>query len=1103
MSGHTAVGSLLLESPGWEDCIEARLLRRAERWRDAPEFRSHGHTLRRLFADGKDDGPGTEAVLCVKGRPTVCVKDGRSLDDGAVEECRRRLWSLDATTLLVVERRNKIQVFSTFCQPSPEDRDGSRALLAPETIEQLQTAELALRLRQLVRRIETGAIYREHKPFFNPKETVDRLLLENLKATRDSLCPTPSGDGYRRAHALLGKFLFSCYLLDRGIIGRLYLKKNRLPEADDMLGLLAAAGNDAAATLDRLFEGLHRDFNGSLFGSGSEITLQNHEVDYLRRFLAGEDPRGGQKVLFKLYDFRYIPVELISAIYQEFLGAEAEAEARPVGRNRPRDQGRRKAGAYYTPPRLAELAVDIATEDWDTLLDKRCLDAACGSGIFLVILFVRMAEEWRKRHPRADTKSRYEALMGFLATNLRGVDVEKTACLVTCFSLYLALLDQMEPKEIIELREALERDSREKLLPRILWEMEKNRPRPPHLESVRELDFFDLECREEFHLVIGNPPWVSRKGAPSVEAWLYAKNKNPAADGLKESEKKSTLFPNGEQACAFMWKAGRHVVRDGGRVCQILPSRVFLSNNTDRFQAAWLRRHRLEAMWLLADYRFVLFPGANCPCFIGRYRPRQDNEPLGAFDFLSPKVELLDPREATIPVEPEDQKQLDEAAIIAAAEAGEAVVAWKRHHWGTLRDQRLIERLRRLPKKLGDLCARPPRMTRDTADSRNAANKRRWWKGQGFQPLTETDMRDEGEGESGAAAPWPIWWHGQQRFLRAAAASDNLFLDVEDCPPYGPRRKEVRRSIAPELSRAPLLLINKACTKFLFSDFNVIFQDDFQSICGPESDEAELLFLTAVLASPLAQYLRFHTTANIGVERDIARLEELLDLPFPLPEEMPDRRHSQAIVANCAEVLRSLKAELFKPENRLKREQLVEQAKPKLNDLVYQYFDICTWERCLIEDAVEIFRPSSTPGSLDSETLLTAQRSTFEHRKAYAETLVSTFAGWTRTKSALWASGFVAPEPELAMVSFHVGGRRRDYAESDADEKVEELLKKIRQSSSRPAGAVNYLRGFVYYEGTTVHLLKPLARRHWTRTAALNDADDILSRMMEEGGWDV
>ena len=174
--------------------------------------------------------------------------------------------------------------------------------------------------------------------------------------------------------------------------------------------------------------------------------------------------------------------------------------------------------------------------------------------------------------------------MRFLSENLCGVDIHPTACLVTCFSLYLAFLDQMEPKEIMELREALEQDTREKLLPRILWERDKPRPRPPHMASIRESDFFDLPTKPEFDLVIGNPPWVSRKSAPSAEAWLFSEKKNPAAIGLKKSERNQTLFPARELACAFMWKAGLHL-RDTGRVCQVLPSRVFLSNNTDRFQS--------------------------------------------------------------------------------------------------------------------------------------------------------------------------------------------------------------------------------------------------------------------------------------------------------------------------------------------------------------------------------------------------------------------------------------------------------------------------------------------------------------------------------------
>ena len=233
--------SRLLHSRGWDGCIEARFLRKTDAWNDRPEFRSHGHTLRRLFEDVEID-----AVVCVEGRPTVCIKDGRHLDDVAVEKTRRQLWNLGATTLLIVERRNQVQVFSTFSKPAKEDNQGEEAQIKAETIERLEAAELALRLRQLIRRIETGAIYRDYTPLFNPKDTVDQLLLDNLKATRNLLSPIRSRDGYRRAHALIGKFLFSCYLLDRGIIGPPYLKKNGLPEASDMLGMLATSSVDAA-----------------------------------------------------------------------------------------------------------------------------------------------------------------------------------------------------------------------------------------------------------------------------------------------------------------------------------------------------------------------------------------------------------------------------------------------------------------------------------------------------------------------------------------------------------------------------------------------------------------------------------------------------------------------------------------------------------------------------------------------------------------------------------------------------------------------------------------------------------------------------------------
>ena len=254
--------SRVLKSAAWDACVDAVLLRRHD-WRNATDIaRSHTHTLRRLF---EDKTLAVDAVLCIDRRPTLCVLDARERSDADIENLRRRLWNLGATTLLLAETATDVRLYSTLARPARQDERGQGAHLADETIADLQAAGLALQLTQLIRRVETGAIYRDYTPRFDPAQAVDRELLDNLKAARDVLCPKGTSAELQQAHRLIGRFLFSCYLLDRGIVGPPYLAAKNLPEASDMQGLLNAALLPANA-LEQLFTALHRDFNGSLFG---------------------------------------------------------------------------------------------------------------------------------------------------------------------------------------------------------------------------------------------------------------------------------------------------------------------------------------------------------------------------------------------------------------------------------------------------------------------------------------------------------------------------------------------------------------------------------------------------------------------------------------------------------------------------------------------------------------------------------------------------------------------------------------------------------------------------------------------------------------------
>jgi type I restriction-modification system DNA methylase subunit len=78
--------------------------------------------------------------------------------------------------------------------------------------------------------------------------------------------------------------------------------------------------------------------------------------------------------------------------------------------------------------------------DWDL----KVLDPACGSGIFLVKAFQRLVHRWKLANPGQTIRP--EVLRRILERNIFGVDKDTHAVRVACFSLYLAMCDEIEPR---------------------------------------------------------------------------------------------------------------------------------------------------------------------------------------------------------------------------------------------------------------------------------------------------------------------------------------------------------------------------------------------------------------------------------------------------------------------------------------------------------------------------------------------------------------------------------------------------------------------------------------------------------------------------------
>jgi len=1003
----------------------------------------YAHQMRKAWEE-----LGLDGIYCVQRVPTVYFKSIRYVNPNMIRELHAKLWNHGIASILVLVSTTEVVVLSALAYPA---RSADDIFEGHRVVERLNLLTDAFRARNIINDLNSGRMYQEHERSFSEDASIDRYLLKNLGAARDELLEA-GGMEITTVHALLGQLIFVCYLTDRKIINRNRFGLAGAPGVGSIQEFFSQprlSVRNAKETLKSLLAGLQSDFHGSLFGQPTlaRIELNSKHVDVLRRFFSAQEMGSQQLSLnFWAYDFSVIPVETISSIYENFLGAEGA-------------DSKRNAGAFYTPKHLAELTVDHALGAETSLLNKRILDPSCGSGIFLIIAFSRMAEELRSKYPRQWNITRAKALQELLTKNLCGVDASKTACNIACFGLYLALLDQLKPRDIEELRVG-----HQFVLPELLQQNTGD----PITAGVVHSDFFDskLSFSEPFDLIVGNPPWVGRDATASPAAQMWCKNYESLATKFLSFNE---MVPQYQSAHAFMWKVPVHL-KQNGQSCMLLPTKVLL-NRTDRFQEAWFSEHCVEEILMLADYRFVLFEDAKCPSMMVKFRAGEASDGH-VIEYIVPKVEALDPRRGVIHVSSDDRKQVSTKQLLESASRKEASILWKTMLWGSNRDIQFLKRLLALPP-LSDIAGEP------------SANKR-WIKGQGFKPM-----------RAWAKTGHEAWWGADLPYISARNTQIDMVIVPEDCEPIGEEYNVLACLPNKKLFMGPKVLVNQGFTKIGFCEFDVLFQDSIQSIAGSLEDRKLLCFLTAVLRSSLANYYLFHTAANWGTERNKVHLFELLRMPFPLPQDTFEPQLSEEIVSQCAEIILGVAEQIA--DQPLLRNQYTIDADARLEDLVYKYYAIGSDERKLIRDTIEVWEPSSTPHTVKTP-MPTTKTPSQELRASYADILTSHLNSWAEGSSyCVSARGSSSTDLRIGVLILEKNSSFKPYEEFDYIELLEALAQ-LEQKTRERGGVLLQHKNLKIFNGNALFIVKPLMKRYWTATAALNDADEIAHAILRSGG---
>jgi len=1037
----------------------------------------YSHFMRRAWQQLHLNG-----ILCIEGRPTVYFKEVQQIDSRTQRERYQKFWNQGLATLLVVKSPKEVQVFSSLAEPAKKDS------VIEEENRLVEILDSTAKMLNLVRRVQSGQIYRDHPESFKPDKVVDKFLLKNLRNARDLLVNHKKLE-YKITHTLLGRIIFTCYLIERKIIDEKQFTKAGAKGVTNLHEFFNKYNGDKAKDiLYKLFTVLKTHFNGSVF----DATLEDERpkiapghIKILKRFLNGEDLEQKQPTFdFWAYDFHVIPVETISSIYEEFLAAEDKDE-----------QG--KSGAYYTPKHLAEMVVDTTTDKWD-LLGKKILDPACGSGIFLVILFNRIAEQWRRKNPGVYNITRTKALLEIISKQLCGVDVNETACRIACFSLYLAFLDQLRPRDIHELEQ-----KRGKVLDNFLA-LKKDNYANTETPVIFEGNFFeDVPVGKDFDLVIGNPPWVSRGKVSDTKAleWCLSDDNPYLKDSPRSKANRTQYFlPAKQIAHAFMWKAPVHL-KPNARACLVLPTKVLFNNKTDKFQAGWFSTVTVNNVIQLSDWRHILFENAECPAVIVKFGPEKPKEDY-SIEYEVPKVSNLDPRRGVIDILPEDRKTLRVSEIQQSASKGEISAVWKKQFWGTRRDVLLLDRLLEMPC-LGDITGKPE-------------EPKRFISGQGFKPYLpeyyevingkrRPIIKENGKAKHGE--PKPIWWPRKHLYVDARQKSINLVLMKQSCNEFVKYKfkksfTELYRSPDKAVFTPPMVIINHSVSRKAFCDFPVVFRHALQSITISEENKSKenkklLMFLSAVLNTNLADYYFFHISANLGIERDQVYLEEIELLPFPLPEDTPNLQDSRRIIEQVADQMNALKASLEK--NFMAQQEQTKAVMKNIEHLVYEYYGISEQEQMLIEDTVTIFKKSMMPISASSSVKTIGEPADSERRN-YVELLCNILNSWAQ-RSKFRVNGKIEYSSVLgeSVVTLWKSPKVECVKQVQTSDDLQVALKNIRQALPDQIGRFRYHRNLKVFDKDNLYILKPLTRRHWTKTAAINDADEIAAAILSSG----
>lgn len=829
-------------------------------------------------------------------------------------EIHKKVWSFDNSPVIFIVKDRDILIYNALNYIKQDNR-----------LEEIKLSEKERTEKFSFWNLQSGFTWKwlQNEYLKKKQETrkrVNERLFQNIKDVRASLIDRIKDPEGSIPNSLILKLIFIRYLIDRGVkIDEKYIFGN------DILGKRLSFSNliQEPQRLSELFAILNENFNGVLF-KDVDISLTGEQATALSQVFKGEAPEKGTlfygtDYYFEIFDFSIIPVEVISGIYESLIDPET----------------RDLQAAVYTPSFLAEYILNDTVDvflNTNNCSDCKIFEVAVGSGIFLVQSLRKMIEKEIQLHGNENKKQFSNKIREIAKNNLFGTDINEEALKVACFSIYIALLDYQDPKDI----EAYK-------FPNLLH------------ENLFMADFFDMEhqfndviAKISPHFILGNPPWKKDKSEKHLK-WVNKTN-------IYGKKIKGEI----EIAQSFLLRV-KDFMSPRTKVALIVTSTAFynVSSTTKTFKNKFLQTYCLDKFFDLSPVRHLIFEKKDSPASIVYFRLSEGEAHLkNEVNHLSVKMNYFLKYFKMLAIEKYDQKKIQQSLFI------ENDWMFKVALYGNVLDYKLLKKL----------------VSNKCSIDKLIDNEDILIKGSGIKEKPVT-----------GSFPFLIGLkclENREVSQYYTDASKGKVLTLHDVSLQSGRRKKLFEGnqilLKAQTEDESDIVVSYTAMPF-------VFKHDIFGICSTKKKDT-LLEIYALLMSKLQTYFQFITNCSWGVAtRPAIRLKEYLSFPVIEPSE----KVKKELVGLVSQFLKSFE-KYYQQEIRSESLPVNKVILSQINDIINGLYGIEGYEKDQIDYVLNISRYQFQESKQDFITEFTfTDKNDYRNRNLvlenYAEVITNEF----------------------------------------------------------------------------------------------------------------